>query len=83
MAPGHEKNWKLFPATLNKGRRDMGACSYYENRKSEKMAAAYLMESCNDCASVKKQTTGRCMCEDQKQNNKAKKKRHAEYMRQY
>lgn len=48
-----------------------------------KRPAVYCMESCKDCASVQKQFTDRCMCEDQKQNNEAKKKKHTEYMRQY
>ena len=68
----------------------MGASNYYENRKTpktvrevRKMPAVYCMESCKDRASLQKQTTDRCMCEDQKENNEAKRKRHAEYMRQY
>ena len=53
---------------------DMGACNYYENRKNRKtvrevrkIPAVYCMKSYKDCASLKKQTTVRCLCDDQKQ----------------
>ena len=65
--------------------RDMGACNYYEIRKNRKtvrkvrkMPAVYCMESCKDCATLKKKTvttTDRCMCKDQKQNNEARKEK--------
>ena len=63
---------------------DMGACNYYEHRKNRKtvrevrkIPAVYCMKSCKDCASLKRQTTVRCLCDDQKQKKKRGKKEKA------
>ena len=69
---------------------DMGACDYYENRKNRKtvrevrkIPAVYCMKSCKDCASLKnKPQLGACV-KIKNKKNEAKRKRHAEYMRQY
>ena len=60
----------------------MGACNYYENRKNRKtvrevrkIPAVYCMKSCKECASLKKQTTVRCLCDDQKQKKRGKKEK--------